>query len=130
MGGTGAVPDMIPGSITENSAAKSTADAGAITDNNDSGNAIHRLSGRANEGPDLPKFASAGSVVPANADRHLHARRGALSGRTSKGKVVPADLLVELQPNRKLSRHVSIALDRQCFPGDFMPMRVPQIKPD
>jgi hypothetical protein len=37
---------------------------------------------------------------------------------------------VELQPDWKLSSHLSIALDRQCFSSDLMPMCVPEIKPD
>src|SRR5262245_11466638 len=52
------------------------------------------------------------------------------SSRTPKRQVVPAELLVELQPDRKLSRHLSIAFDRQRCSRDLMPMHVPEIKPD
>ena len=37
---------------------------------------------------------------------------------------------MELQPDGKLSRHLSIALDRQCFSSDLLPIHVPEIKPD
>ena len=37
---------------------------------------------------------------------------------------------MELQPDGKLSRHPSIALDRQCFSLDLLPIHVPEIKPD
>ena len=37
---------------------------------------------------------------------------------------------MELQPDGKLSRHLSIAPDRQCFSSDLLPIHVPEIKPD
>src|SRR5215813_13652190 len=37
---------------------------------------------------------------------------------------------MELQPDGKLLRHPSIAVDRQCFARDLMPIRVPEIEPD
>ena len=37
---------------------------------------------------------------------------------------------MKLQPDWKLLRHFSIALDRQCFSSDLPPIHVPEIKPD
>ena len=37
---------------------------------------------------------------------------------------------MELQPNRKPSRHPSITLDGQRFSRDLLPVHVPEIKPD